>query len=496
MRADDMDAGGEVSGPMVEQGKKGARGAKIPRQAMPEQNPQERAHNFYEVALGYPEELALKEASRCLRCKKPTCVEGCPVEVDIPRFVGRIKEKDFLGAARIVKEKNSLPAIAGRVCPQKSQCEERCILGKKGQPCAIGRLERFVADYERNLGKVQLPEIPSFAGIRVAVVGSGPAGLTLAGELAKHGIAVTVFEALHDLGGVLVYGIPEFRLPKAIVRAEVDYLRKLGVAFRTNCVIGKFTTVDELFERDFDAVFIGTGAGAPIFLNIPGENLCGIYSANEYLTRSNLMKAYRFPEYHTPIARGKRVAVFGGGNVAMDSARSALRLGAEEVSIVYRRTRAEMPARGEEIFHAQEEGVKMQMLTMPVAFVGNEAGWVEAVRCNRMRLGAPDASGRRSPVPIEGDAFEIRIDTAIVAIGNRSNPLVPSTTSGLDLNRWGNIVADPETGRTSRERIWAGGDIVTGAATVIQAMGAGRRSALDMLAYFNLSEACRTARVA
>lgn len=468
----------------------------VPRQSMPEQEPSERVRNFREVALGYSEELACGEAGRCLQCKKPKCIEGCPVEVDIPEFIAKVREKDFLGAARILKKKNSLPAIAGRVCPQESQCEARCVLGKKGQPCAIGRLERFVADYERERGEIQLPEMPPSRGLRVAVIGSGPAGLTLAGELVKHGLAVTVFEALHELGGVLVYGIPEFRLPKQIVGAEVGYLRQLGVEFKLNYVIGKITTIDGLLGDGYDAVFIGTGAGAPLFLNVPGENLCGIYSANEYLTRSNLMKAYRFPDYTTPIARGKRVAVFGGGNVAMDSARTALRLGAEEVTIVYRRTKDEMPARAEELHHAEEEGVKFQLLTAPLGFLGNPSGWVEAVQCNHMRLGEPDASGRRRPIMVEGATFDLEIDTAIIAIGNRSNPLVPSTTAGLEVNRWGNIVANPETGRTSRDRIWAGGDIVTGAATVIQAMGAGRKAALDILEYFHLAEEARMGRVA
>jgi len=466
--------------------KKSRKGPDIPRQKMPEQDPQERAHNFYEVALGYTEELALKEASRCLQCKKPLCMQGCPVEIDIPIFIGRIREKDFLGAARVIKQKNSLPAIAGRVCPQETQCEQKCVLGKKGEPCAIGRLERFVADFERATGQVQYPTLPPPVGRRVAVVGSGPAGLTLAGELIKRGVAVTVFEALHELGGVLVYGIPEFRLPKAIVRSEVEYLSNLGVEFKTDYVVGKISTVDELLADGFDAVFIGTGAGAPMFLNIPGENLCGVYSANEYLTRNNLMKAYLFPEYDTPIARGKKVAVFGGGNVAMDAARTALRLGADEVTIIYRRTEAEMPARAEEVHHAKEEGVRFMMLSNPVEFIGNEAGWVTAVRCNRMQLGEPDASGRRRPIPIEGDFFTVEIDTAIVAIGNRSNPLIPQSTPGLELNRHGNIVADPETGRTSRPNVWAGGDIVTGAATVILAMGAGRKAALDILSTFGI----------
>ncbi|MEW6439665.1 MAG: NADPH-dependent glutamate synthase [bacterium] len=461
----------------------------VPRQPMREQDPQERAHNFYEVALGYTEELALREAGRCLQCKKPHCMEGCPVEIEIPKFISEIRQGNFLAAARIVKERNSLPAIAGRVCPQETQCEERCVLGKKAEPCAIGRLERFVADYERKSGNVQYPEIPASTGLRFAVIGSGPAGLTVAGELIKKGVAVTVYEALHETGGVLVYGIPEFRLPKDIVRAEVDYLRKLGVAFKTNFVVGKIATIDQLLKDGYDGAFIGTGAGAPIFLNIPGENFCGVYSANEYLTRSNLMKAYRYPEYDTPIAKGKRVAVFGGGNVAMDSARTALRLGADEVIVLYRRTEAEMPARIEEVHHAKEEGVKFQFLNSPLEFLGNEAGWVKAVRCNRMRLGEPDASGRRRPIPIEGDIYEVEIDTAIVAIGNRSNPLVPSTTQDLKVNRWGNIIADAESGLTSRAGIWAGGDIVTGAATVILAMGAGRKAALDVIRHFGLQSA-------
>jgi len=459
----------------------------LPREHMPEQDAGMRVGNFGEVALGYTEEQAIREAGRCLQCKKPACIEGCPVDVDIPRFIAAVRDRDFTGAARIIKERNSLPAIAGRVCPQEAQCEARCVLGKKGEPCAIGRLERFAADREREAGAVALPAVRPGRGKRVAVVGSGPAGLSLAGELIKNGVAVTVFEALHEFGGVLVYGIPEFRLPKDIVRSEVDYLRRLGVAFQRNFVVGQAATVDGLLRDAFDAVFIGTGAGAPVFLNVPGENLCGVYSANEYLTRSNLMKAYRFPQYVTPTVRGRKVAVIGGGNVALDSARTALRLEAEQVTILYRRARAEMPARAEEIFHAQAEGAKLVFLCMPLAFLGSDAGWVRAVRCNRMRLGAPDESGRQSPIAIEGDTFELEIDTAIVAIGNRSNPLVPSSTPGLETNRRGNIVACPDTGRTSREGVWAGGDIVTGAATVIQAMGAGRRAALDMLRHFGIA---------
>ncbi len=461
---------------------------KVPRQKMPEQDPIQRARNFYEVALGYPNDIALLEAGRCLQCKKPYCISGCPVEVDIPDFLALVKEGDYIGAAWKLKEKNSLPRIAGRVCPQESQCEAKCVLGKKGkgEPCAIGRLERFVADYAAEHDDGRMPEMPKPTGHKVAVVGSGPAGLTLAGALIKKGVAVTVFEALHELGGVLVYGIPEFRLPKAIVRAEVDELRRIGVEFKTNWVVGRIETIDDLLER-FDGVFVGTGAGAPLFLKIPGENLNGVYSANEFLTRSNLMKAYLFPEADTPVAKGRRVVVFGGGNVAMDSARTALRLGAEEVSIVYRRTMEELPARAEEAHHAVEEGIKFKLLASPLELIGNDAGWVVGVKCQQMELGEPDASGRRRPVPIEGQTFEIECDMAVVSIGNGANPLIPSTTKGLETNKWGNIVADLETGKTSKDRVWAGGDIVTGAATVILAMGAGRKAALSMLDTFGVS---------
>ena len=474
---------------MTEQEKKEKK-PKVPRQKMPEQDPVERAHNFYEVALGYDNDLALLEASRCLHCKKPYCMAGCPVEVDIPDFVEMVKAGDFIGASWKVKEKNSLPRIAGRVCPQESQCEAKCVLNKKGkgEPCGIGRLERFVADYAAVHGEGKLPELPKPTGLKVGVVGSGPAGLTLAGALIKKGVGVTVFEALHALGGVLVYGIPEFRLPKAIVRSEVDELRKLGVEFKTNWVIGRIETVDDLLEkRKYDGVFIGSGAGAPLFLKIPGENLNGVYSANEFLTRANLMKAYLFPQADTPVAKGRRVVVFGGGNVAMDSARTALRLGAEEVTIVYRRTMEELPARAEEVHHAVEEGVKFKLLTAPLKIVGNETGWAVGLNCQKMALGEPDASGRRRPMPIEGDYFDIECDTVIVAIGNAANPLVPSTTKKLETNKWGNIVADLETGKTSKDRVWAGGDIVTGAATVILAMGAGRKAALSMLSTFGVS---------
>ncbi len=449
----------------------------IPRQKMPEQDPKIRIKNFDEVPFGYTPELAKLEASRCLQCKKPSCIAGCPVSIDIPGFISLILKEDFLGAARKIKEMNSLPAVCGRVCPQEDQCEKMCILGKKGEPVAIGRLERFAADFERACGEFVMPQMEPPTGKKVAVVGSGPAGLTLAGDLIKKGHEVTIFEALHKAGGVLVYGIPEFRLPKAIVQAEVDYLKKLGVEIRTNMVIGKIYTVDELLANGYNAVFLGTGAGLPTFMNIPGENLNGVYSANEYLTRSNLMKAYLFPKYDTPIARGKRVAVLGGGNVAMDAARTAIRLGAEEVYIVYRRSKKELPARIEEVHHAEEEGIQFHFLTLPVEILGNEDGWVCGMRCQRMELGEPDESGRRRPIPIPGSEFVIEVDMVIVAIGTGANPLIPSTTPDLKTNKWGYIIADPETGATSKKGVYAGGDIVTGSATVILAMGAGRKAA-------------------
>lgn len=450
---------------------------RAPRQPMPEQPPQERIKNFKEVPLGYTPEQALAEAGRCLKCKKPGCVPCCPVEVDIPGFISLVSEGKFFEAAAKIRETNSLPAVCGRVCPQEDQCEKGCVLGKKWEPVAIGRLERFVADYDRTHGKFEMPPMDPPTGKRVAVVGSGPAGLTLAGDLIKKGHEVTIFEALHEPGGVLIYGIPEFRLPKEIVKAEVDYLKRLGVKIETDVVVGKTVTVDELLgEEGYHAVFLGVGAGLPVFMNIPGENLCGIYSANEYLTRSNLMKAYLFPEYDTPIAVGKNVVVLGAGNVAMDAARTALRLGAETVRIVYRRSRQEMPARAEEIHHAEEEGIIFELLTNPVRFIGDERGWVKAMECVRMELGEPDASGRRRPIPIPGSEFILETDMAIVAIGTMANPLIPSTTPGLETNRWGYIVTD-DTGRTSKEGVWAGGDIVTGAATVILAMGAGRKAA-------------------
>ncbi|HVP79711.1 MAG TPA: NADPH-dependent glutamate synthase [Thermodesulfobacteriota bacterium] len=449
---------------------------KVPRQKMPEQEPKVRARNFDEVPFGYTPELAQMEASRCLQCKKPKCIEGCPVEVEIPAFVKLISEGDFAGAARRLKLRNSLPAICGRVCPQEDQCEKVCIVGKKDQPVAVGRLERFAADWERTKGEVTLPEKPPATGKKVAVVGSGPAGLTLAGDLILKGHEVTIFEALHKTGGVLIYGIPEFRLPKSIVQAEVNYLEKLGVKVECNCVVGRIETVDELL-KEYDAVFLGLGAGLPQFLNIPGENFCGIYSANEYLTRSNLMKAYLFPKYDTPIARGKNVAVFGAGNVAMDSARTALRLGADTVRIIYRRSRDEMPARIEEVHHAEEEGVQFYLLTAPMKFLGDDNGWVTGVECLRMELGEPDESGRRRPVPIQGSEFRLECDMAVVAIGAGPNPLLPTQTPGLELNKRGYIVADLETGKTTKPGVWAGGDIVTGSATVILAMGAGRKAA-------------------
>jgi glutamate synthase (NADPH/NADH) small chain len=448
---------------------------KIPKQKMPEQDPKVRAKNFKEVPFGYPPELAQLEASRCLQCKKPKCIEGCPVEIDIPAFIKLIADGDYVGAARKLKERNSLPAVCGRVCPQEDQCEKVCIVGKKDDPVAIGRLERFAADWERGKGEVFVPEKAPSTGKKIAVVGAGPAGLTLAGDLILKGHEVTVFEALHKAGGVLIYGIPEFRLPKEIVDAEVHYLERLGVRVEVDCVIGRLETVDELLQ-EYDAIFLGLGAGLPQFLNIPGENLCGIYSANEYLTRSNLMKAYLFPQYDTPIARGKNVVVFGAGNVAMDSARTALRLGADKVRIIYRRSREEMPARIEEIHHAEEEGIEFFLLTAPIKFLGDDNGWVTGVECLRMELGEPDESGRRRPIPIKGSEFQLECDMAVVAIGAGANPLLPTTTPGLELNKRGYIVADPEIGKTTKPGVWAGGDIVTGSATVILAMGAGRKA--------------------
>ncbi len=459
--------------------------AKVDRHAMPKQDSRERVRNFNEVALGYPAEAAVEEAKRCIACPKKPCVAGCPVEVDIPSFVKLIAEGKFVEAARSIKEKNSLPAICGRVCPQETQCEERCTLGKKGKPVAIGALERFAADYERasgapaGSGPASGPGsgAASRAAGKVAVVGSGPAGLTCAADLARVGYSVVLFESLHSTGGVLRYGIPEFRLPKAIVDEEVEYVKSLGVEVRVNTLVGKTVSVDELFRDGFDAIFLGTGAGLPHFLGIPGENLNGVYSANEFLTRSNLMKAYLFPEYDTPIRVGRRVAVVGAGNVAMDAARTALRLGAEKVAIVYRRSRAEMPARLEEIENAEEEGVDLMLLTNPTRVLGDERGWVRGMECIRMELGEADESGRRRPIPVPGSEFVMDIDTMISAVGTDPNPLLVRAVPGLRVGRHGNVVINEDTGETSVPGVFAGGDIVTGSATVIAAMGAGKVAA-------------------
>jgi glutamate synthase (NADPH/NADH) small chain len=450
---------------------------KIPRQQMPEQKPEVRKRNFEEVPLGFSEETAVMEAQRCLQCKKPTCVDGCPVSVDIPGFIALIKEGEFTKSIRHVWGRNSLPAVCGRVCPQESQCEGSCILGKKDKPVAIGSLERFVADRERNQGTGELPPRADPTGKKVAVVGCGPSGLTVAGDMILKGHDVTIFEAFHKPGGVLVYGIPEFRLPKEIVYSEVNFLERQGVKVECDVVVGRTVSVDELFEDGFDAVYVGVGAGLPRFLNIPGENLIGVYSANEYLTRANLMKAYLFPEYDTPIALGKDVTVFGAGNVAMDSARTAMRLGADRVRIVYRRSREEMPARAEEIHHAEEEGIEFHLLTAPTRFLGDDNGRINGIECLEMELGEPDESGRRRPVPKEGSKFQLECDLAVIAVGAGANPLLTQSTAGLDLNKWGYIIADPETGKTTKKGVWAGGDIVTGQATVILAMGAGRKAA-------------------
>jgi glutamate synthase (NADPH/NADH) small chain len=452
---------------------------------MPRQDPKVRARNFNEVALGYTHEMALKEATRCIQCPKRPCIDGCPVNVDIPEFIKAVRDNDMPESVRIMKGKNALPGICGRVCPQETQCEQVCTLAKKGAPIAIGRLERYVADWEREHSSelASSPNLPPPTGKKVAIIGSGPAGLTCAVDLAKFGHEVTIFEALHVAGGVLMYGIPEFRLPKAIVQGEVDYVKSLGVEIRLDSVMGKLATVDELLEGGYKAVFLGTGAGLPMFLDIPGENFNGVYTANEFLTRVNLMKAYLFPEYDTPIKIGKKVAVVGGGNVAMDSARCALRLGADEVYIVYRRSRVEMPARHEEVENAEEEGIIFKLLTNPKRFIGNDQGWVTAMECYEMELGEPDASGRRRPIVKEGSEFTIEVDVAVVALGTTPNPLIPSTTRGLETRRNGTVVADEESGKTVKDRVWAGGDVVTGAATVISAMGAGKRAAASIDAH-------------
>lgn len=450
------------------------------RVPMAEQPPHERIRNFEEVPLGYTPEEAQAEAGRCLQCKKPRCIEGCPVRVDIPGFIRLAAEGKFVEAARRIKAANCLPAVCGRVCPQESQCEAVCVLGKKGEPVAVGRLERFVADFERGQGSVEIPPRAAPTGRRVAIVGAGPAGLTAAGHLIRLGHDVTIFEAFHRPGGVLVYGIPEFRLPKSIVAAEVSYLQRLGVTIDCNQVIGKSITVDELFDEEgFDAVFVGVGAGLPMVMGIPGEDLGGVYLANEYLTRVNLMRAYAFPKYDTPVVQGRHVCVVGGGNVAMDAARTARRLGAETVYILYRRSLEEMPARAEEVHHAAQEGIVFRLLCAPLEYLGDERGMIQAVRCQEMELGQADDSGRRRPVPKEGCTFTLDVDAAIIAIGAGANPLLTRSAESLALNRRGYIVADP-SGRTSRPGVWAGGDIVTGSATVILAMGAGQSAAADI----------------
>jgi glutamate synthase (NADPH/NADH) small chain len=443
---------------------------------MPKQDAKVRRQNFNEVALGYTEDQALEEASRCLQCPKPQCMEGCPVGINIPEFIKLLKEGKYEEAIDKIKEKNALPAICGRVCPQEEQCQRFCVMGKAGEPVSIGRLERWLADWERSRGKVKAGKSASSTGRKVAVIGAGPAGLTVAADLAKLGHEVVIFEALHLPGGVLVYGIPEFRLPKSIVEAEVDYIKKLGAELRLGYLIGRIHTIPEMLRTGFDAVFIGTGAGLPAFMSVPGENLGGIYSANEFLIRVNLMKSYAFPITDTPIRIGKHVMVIGGGNVAMDSARSALRLGAEEVCIVYRRSREELPAREEEIENAEEEGIVCRFLAAPTRFTGDEKGWVKAMECICMELGPPDDSGRRRPVPCKGSEFVMDTDTVIVAIGRTPNPIIQSTTEGLQVTKWGTIVTD-ENGKTSIDGVYAGGDIVTGEATVISAMGAGKKAA-------------------
>jgi glutamate synthase (NADPH) small chain len=456
---------------------------KVARQKKPEQDALLRIRNFDEVSWGYDRELAMTEASRCLQCRKPACVDGCPVSVDIPRFVRLIGQSKFAQAAQTIRKQNALPAICGRVCPQDDQCEALCVLGKTDKPVSVGALERFAADFERETDQVRLPKRAPHTGKRIAVVGSGPAGLTLATDMAVKGHSVTIFEALHKAGGVLVYGIPEFRLPKAIVEHETGLLRRLGVKFEMNSIIGKLYGLNELFDLGYDAIYVGTGAGLPGFMGLPGENLCNIVSANEYLTRVNLMKAYKFPDYDTPAPRGTRVAIVGGGNVAMDCARTAMRLGTRDVSIVYRRTRDEMPARTEEIEHAEQEGIKFEYLTSPIRYIGDEQGWVRVVECVRMKLGEPDASGRARPIPMVGSNFLMHVDMVVVAVGAGPNLVLFEGAHGLDRNPKGYIRAFTESGRTSIPKVWAGGDIVTGAATVILAMGAARQAADDMHEY-------------
>ncbi len=472
---------------MPEEKSKPKRERKPPTKKVPmkEQAPNKRRRNFDEVALGYTAEEAMAEAEKCIQCRNPKCQSGCPVEVPIKDFINLIREGKFMEAAAKIKETNSLPAICGRVCPQETQCEKTCIYGIRNEPIAIGRLERFVSDYARERGE-PLPEHPSKNGMKVAVVGSGPAGLTCAGDLIKMGYEVTIFEAFHKAGGVLQYGIPQFRLPKEIVDAEVEYLQRLGVKIRYNFVVGKIRTIEELMEEDgFDAVFVGSGAGAPNFMRIPGMNLVDVFSANEFLTRVNLMKGYKFPEYDTPVKCGKKVAVIGGGNVAMDSARTALRLGASDVYIVYRRSREQMPARVEEVHHAEEEGVQFKLLINPTEILGDDKGNVIGMKCSKMELGEPDASGRKRPIPIQNSEFVIDVDTVIVAIGNSPNPIIPSSTPGLEVSEWGTILVDDNTGMSSVPGVFAGGDIVTGAATVISAMGAGKIAARGIDKYLS-----------
>jgi glutamate synthase (NADPH/NADH) small chain len=455
---------------------------------MPKQDPDERGRNFKEVALGYSLEAAKKEAERCIQCKKPFCIEGCPVEIRIPEFIQLIAQGDIAGALAKIRETNFLPGICGRVCPQEEQCEARCALRHKYQSVAIGRLERFAADWEIAQGKVSLPTVAPPSGHKVAVVGSGPSGLTVAAELAKLGHKVTLFEALHKPGGVLVYGIPEFRLPKSIVDRECEILKTLGVEFQFDFIVARTATVDDFFEMGYKAVFLGLGAGLPSFMNIPGENLTGILSANEFLTRVNLMKAYEFPAYDTPVRIGRRVAVIGAGNVAMDAARCARRLGAEEVHIVYRRSLQEVPARKEEVENAEEEGIHFDFLMSPIRYLGDEKGKVQAMELMRMELGEPDASGRRRPLPVKGSEFQREVDMVIVAVGTGASPLVPKSTHGLETNKHGYILADQTTGKTTKKGVWSGGDIVTGAATVIEAMGAGRKAAQSMDAYLRTGQ--------
>lgn len=457
---------------------------KIPRQDIPEQDPKLRKYNFNEVPYGYTTEIAEIEAGRCLQCKTPLCIEGCPVNIDIPGFIKLIREYKYIEAARKIKETNSLPAITGRVCPQETQCEIKCVLSKSDKPVAIGRLERFVADYERKMNAVVIPQKEKSTGKNVSIIGSGPSGLTAAADLVKKGHSVTIFESLHEPGGVLTYGIPEFRLPKDIVRSEINYLKNLGVKIELNAVVGKLYSIDEMLnKKGYDAVFIGVGAGLPVFMGIEGENLINIFSANEYLTRINLMRAYKFPEYDTPAPRGRSVAVIGGGNVAMDCARTALRMGADKVTILYRRSEKELPARDEEIHHAMQEGVNFHFLKAPVKYIGDKNGIVNAAECISMKLGEPDDSGRRRPFPIDGSNEVLDFDMIVVAIGAGPNPIVFETAPDIELNRWGYIVADPETGKTKKDKVWAGGDIVTGAATVISAMGAGKVAARSIDEY-------------